>query len=491
MDERFDTNDWAQANFGGNDFRDVRLTKRCVSIGQAMATHPERFISGLSIKSADVVATYRFLHNPLTNYKSVTKTHTEKTRNQISERANEAQQAGEPKPYILLLGDSSDIIFGYNRNIENAGPIGENNEGQGFILHPNLAVDFNTQQILGIASVDIFDRKPCPKAKNGKRLSTYQRAKLEDRESKIWSIAVDSLGPPVEGAINVCVNDRGADIYEYFQKLQQTGYSFVVRAQQMQRVVYAPRAPETPRHLREYAMSLPIAATYEVEVKQQIVDHKKQNARKACMEMRIGSILLPAPRISKETSFIKMNIVFLCENVDKAVDSTGSPCPVKEPLEWLLQTDLPVESVSDGAMIRDMYRERWLIEEYFCSMKSGCGMETALLQDADSLKTLCGFYSVCSLFLLELKRLQYYQSDADVYEVVPKIWVEVLEKNLRDKKPVRTVRDFYIGVARMGGYLNRKCDPAPGWKRLWRGWKELLLLVDGYQLALNTLCRRC
>ena len=181
----------------------------------------------------------------------------------------------------------------------------------------------------------------------------------------------------------------------------------------------------------------------------------------------------------------QVNFVHIQEDSSRSIDAHGKPCTVKEPVEWILLTNRPVTTIEEALEIRDMYQTRWLIEEYFCALKSGCGLEKSQLQNINSLKTLCGFYSVCAVFILALKYLQNYHPDTDVYTIIPKEWIIVLQQKLGVKFPVKTVRDFYIGVAKLGGYFNRKNDAPPGWKRIWKGFNKLLPLVDGYKLALE------
>ena len=107
------------------------------------------------------------------------------------------------------------------------------------------------------------------------------------------------------------------------------------------------------------------------------------------------------------------------------------------------------------------------------------------MQSADSLKTLCGFYSVCAVFILSLKYLQNYNPETDVYTILPKEWIVVLQQKAGSKFPIKTARDFYIGLAKLGGYLNRKNDAPPGWKRIWNGFSGFLPLVEGYKLAMD------
>jgi Transposase Tn5 dimerisation domain len=46
-----------------------------------------------------------------------------------------------------------------------------------------------------------------------------------------------------------------------------------------------------------------------------------------------------------------------------------------------------------------------------------------------------------------------------------------------------TVREFFRGVARLGGFLARKGDGEPGWQTTWRGWEKLALMVRGQELS--------
>ena len=41
-------------------------------------------------------------------------------------------------------------------------------------------------------------------------------------------------------------------------------------------------------------------------------------------------------------------------------------------VEWLLLTTLPVDTPEALAFVVDSYRARWVIEEYFKALKTGC-----------------------------------------------------------------------------------------------------------------------
>ena len=52
------------------------------------------------------------------------------------------------------------------------------------------------------------------------------------------------------------------------------------------------------------------------------------------------------------------------------------------------------------------------------------------------------------------------------------------------KKPPR-IGDVVIWVAKLGGYLARRNDGPPGTTTLWRGWKRLADLAEGWSLAVQ------
>ena len=60
--------------------------------------------------------------------------------------------------------------------------------------------------------------------------------------------------------------------------------------------------------------------------------------------------------------------------------------------------------------------------------------------------------------------------------------LEVLQL-VRPGKPIVTVKQFVDRVAGLGGFLGRKCDGAPGWQSLWRGYQRLADILLGYSCA--------
>jgi hypothetical protein len=57
------------------------------------------------------------------------------------------------------------------------------------------------------------------------------------------------------------------------------------------------------------------------------------------------------------------------------------------------------------------------------------------------------------------------------------------KKKKGKKINIHTIKAAVFFIARLGGFLARKNDGYPGSIVLWRGWKRLQDLIEGFQLA--------
>jgi len=61
---------------------------------------------------------------------------------------------------------------------------------------------------------------------------------------------------------------------------------------------------------------------------------------------------------------------------------------------------------------------------------------------------------------------------------VPPLWVAVPTRRLAGRPADWTVADFWVGLARLGGYLKSPAIHPPGGITVWRGWMQLQALID-------------
>lgn len=442
-------------NFGACELGDKRRTDRLVRVAEQIADNPSASLPNQTEVWSDLKAAYRMFDRQEVTFEAIAGTHWELTK----ERATR---------HTLVIGDTTELDFGGLRQIKGVGPTG-NGSGRGFLLHSALMVDADTEEILGVAGQTIHYRKKKPKGQ--KRPSAPKRLNKKDRESEVWGQVIDQIGPPAEGCSYTHVFDRGADNFEVYCHLLQQRSDWVVRASRLQRYVLVGDA-EKSMTLKAYLPQLKILGRYTLELRAR----PGQAARKAELEVRVGTVKIPRPRhVSRWVK--KLNPSPIPMTVLEVVE-VNAPQGVT-PIRWVLLTSLPVATFDDAWTIIGYYELRWLVEEYHKALKTGCSTESSQLKTADRLEAFVGLTSVVAVRLLQLKSLARTNPDVPAKKVIPKVWLEMLKLARKNMNRVHdlTVGQFYREVAKLGGFLGRKSDGNPGWITIWRGWEKLNMYV--------------
>ena len=158
----------------------------------------------------------------------------------------------------------------------------------------------------------------------------------------------------------------------------------------------------------------------------------------------------------------------------------------QERLEWILLTNEPINSFTAAYRVVGWYECRWIIEEFHKGMKTGCRVESPQFTREERLQPAIALLSIVTLTLLQLRDASRRPEakTCTATEVISESYIEVL--SMWRHKQVRldwTVHEFYYALARLGGHQNRKHDHPPGCQVLWEGWKELLPMITGYNVA--------
>ena len=462
MSWNFDRKSWAKENFGDCQLGDKRRTKRLIQVAEKAVNNPSGSFPEQMESLAELKGAYRLFNNKHVTFEGIARPHWELTRQRNSGR-------------YLVICDTTELDFGIHRQIDGLGPTG-NGFGRGFLLHNALMVNAQNDAIIGIAGQTIHYRKK----KQKRRQKESRRQRLErDRESQVWGKVIDDVGPPNGDAEYVYVCDRGADNFEVFCRLQQQQHSeWVIRAKAKNRKILTPEGEETT--LGEHLSGLSLRGVYELELRAR----KNQPARTAKLEVLSGQLQMPVPQHkspyikSLDPEPIAMNVVWVRE-VDAPADA--------DPIEWILYTSLPVDTFEQCWVVIEYYETRWLVEEYHKALKSGCRVTSRQLKDAGRLEAAVGLLSVVALCLLQLKSLARSEPNRPARSVVPTLWLQMLKAARPRLRRVHdlTIAEFYREVAKLGGFLGRKSDGAPGWITIWRGWEKLSTLVRGAELAIQ------
>ena len=456
--EEMETPSFGELHFGQAELGDVRRTRRLVGLANQAHRHPGGTLPDKLKDPNGLKAMYRLMNNDAVTHAAVLRPHCLHTLEQM--RAHEGA--------VLILHDGTELDYtGLTSLADELGQIG-NGSGRGYQCHNSLAVAAGTREVLGLTSQILFCRPHVPKGE-----SKDQSRRRSNRESRLWTQASQAIPVAPAGRLWVDIADRGADTLEFLDFEEASGKKYVVRSQHNRRVLVG-HTGETERvKLHDWMRSLPSAGKRTVEVPARA----GQRARTATVGVAWAAVRILSPVQPRGEHRREPLAVW-----GVRVWELDPPADVSEPLEWILLTNVAVETLEDASERIDWYADRWIIEEYHKAMKTGCSIEEMQFTTQARLQPAIAFISVLATMLLELRDASR-RSDArerparelfaDVYIIVLSHW------RYKGRRRDLTVHEFFYALARLGGHQNRKHDHPPGWLILWRGWMQLQAMVDG------------
>ncbi len=434
------------------DFGDKRLNHRAIKIGTALSNRYGQPLSQVFPNASDLKRTYEFFTNSKTSFDNV-----------IEPAHYSTAELIAPIPVVLCVGDTTYLDFkAIQEKRAEYGPIG--NGGNGLILHSAMAINPENGQPLGLLWEKLWHREPQKQKKKTR--------KIAEKESYRWVEAFDEVGSlfPAENAIQprlIHVFDREGDISEVLEKATMTpNTGVVVRAAQNRAL------SETDNYLWSEVTTNDVKFTMEIELPKT----KKRAARQALLEVRYCPLKIRSPQRLKNQASFDIYAVHAVEI------NAPEDC---EPVEWMLLTTEDVTTEVEARTILRWYTYRWRIEEYHKILKSGCKAESYRL-GGGSMEVLLGFLTSIAAKLLKMTYLNRTEPETSARDVLSPLEIEVL-KAFRGKNlpPELTVSWAMESVARLGGYLEHRKKSNIGITVLWRGWLELHILCQGWELHRN------
>ena len=177
---------------------------------------------------------------------------------------------------------------------------------------------------------------------------------------------------------------------------------------------------------------------------------------------------------------IKMNAIYVFEK---------KPSKGEKPLSWMLLTNLPVSNFEQAHEKVKWYCLRWKIEMFFKVLKSGFHVEKCRLGSAALLKKYLTVMTIVAWRLFMIALIARTDSNLSCKGLLTDTEWKVLYLKTHKSKPLPRkhpkIKDVVRWIARLGGYLAREQDGDPGTITLWRGWKRLNDLTQGWNLAIK------
>jgi hypothetical protein len=449
---------WATTQFATARLGDHRRTARLVALAEQVARDPSSSLPRQTQTWGDLKAAYRLLDRPEATFQVVASPHWQLTRAQ-AERGR-----------FLIVDDTTEIDYGATRQAAGLGPVGRGT-GRGFLLHSALVVAPDDEWVLGLAGQVLFHRRPAPK---GETLTQKLR---RDRESAVWGQLIEQVGPPPATAQWVHVMDRGADDFEVFCRAQRLGTDWIGRVKSRNRRVRDAAGQDGA--LSDVLAAAAVAGGYTLALRAR----PQQPARRAHLAVTFAPVTTLVPR--HPAASLKALAPQPISQWAVWAREVNPPPRVKEPIDWMLLTSLPVRGLAGAMEVISSYEKRWLIEEWHKALKTGCQVEGRQLHTSSRLEALTGVLSVVAVRLLQMKEAGRREPGRAAGEWVPSRYVELVHRarHGRGRFEDWTIRDFFRGLAGLGGFLGRKSDGEPGWITIWRGWDALHWMLRGAGLA--------
>lgn len=406
------------------------------------------------VTSADLQGTYRLLNADDVHPEEILSPHLARTRQRCAQRGT-----------ALLVHDTTTFTFSSPR----AGLGRVNDGGQGFLGHFCLAVGLNGAP-LGLVGFERLVRTGPTKSRQ------FKNRKDEDRESLRWARLALETGQSLEGQCDaIHVMDSEADMYELCAQLVQSGQRFVIRVAQNRRLV-----DEHEPWLTEALSAAPARLERKTLLSERRAkdtkSRSKRNQPRAQRMARLGvsAMSLKVRRPPKDPrdlpDSLPLNYVRVAE-IDPPQDA--------EPVEWVLVTTEPIETNEQVERIVDIYRRRWVIEEFFKVLKSGCGYEKAQLESLVALERYLAMLVPVAwqLLLLRTYGLEHPDDPAEVF--LTSLQLRALRLLYEGPAlPLKlTCKQAMYAIAALAGHI--KANGPPGWQKLGMGMKRI---DDGVQM---------
>lgn len=456
--------------FANAQLGDARRTARLARIADQFAAAPDASLPERAGNPSQAEGTYRFLNNSEVQPEAVLLPHQHCT-------VERAAALGE----VLVLHDTTEFSFAGDAR-QGLGWLGGSSR-KGFYAHMSLCVS-TAGKPLGLLGLYAWARHGEVKGKRPQEQLQYD----DQRESLRWPAAVQASGELLYGrATAVHVMDREGDCFEWFAEMVEHDLRFVVRVAHDRRMDPRRKAKQVPMlykqlHEAPVLVERTVPLTRRVHApkanKGDVLRHPPRAERTAHLEVRVftGTIALGNGASHHLTGGLQLQFV----EVSEPRPPEGEPAVL-----WRLATTEPVQTAAQALAVVDIYRRRWVIEEYFKALKTGCRYEHLQLETARALMVALPIYAAVAWRLLLLRWMERHEPQASAEQVLTEAQLGALTAlRRREGKPLSlqpTAGELLLAIARLGGHMPQ--NGPPGWQVLGRGMHKLLMMELGWLAA--------
>lgn len=465
-----------------SDLGDPRRSQRLQLIGERLWERPDASFVEVFDDSAEREGFYRFVRNDHIELDDLLSAH----REQVKARA-------ELYDEVLVIHDTTEFRFPLIDGCLRDNLHSFSKTKQGYRAHMSLVASADGLRApLGFLGLRGF--LPSTADDDIKEFWNEQFGRLVNLNDRWFDAIVDAEQRIGEHTSPIHVGDREADFFSLLGLMREREYRYVFRAKHNRKAKQ--QDSQVIQTLQEVLSDAEFIAQRTISLSARSIAGRPPEARqkqpprarrKAKLHFRYTSVVLqPPPSPGKSTaenqpSTYEPLTVTAIEVVELA------PPEGEQPIRWVLLTSEAIDDIEGLLKIVDIYRTRWLIEEAFKAIKTGCAYQKRQMASATTLLTTLAILLPIAWRLLLLRHVQRNMPDAPGALLLSEPELKVLraksKKHPLPKNP--TASDVCIAIARVGGYAPQ--NGPPGWQVLGRGFQKLLTLTEGYLLMLEDM----
>jgi hypothetical protein len=461
---------WVVEEMQTTDLKDKRLDARLREVLSQLAARPTASIPTACGGRAEMEAAYRLFDNDQVTFDNILQAHQEATRRRLAEQ-----------PVVILAQDTTELdLTRPEQQVVGAGPL-DGATRRGAFLHVLHAFTPDGTP-LGTVQATAWARANGPPRRQTLTPAERLATPLEEKESYRWVATLRQAHAEAqrqESTRIVCVADSEADIYEVLLEGmgEPRGAEWIVRACQDRAVQPEPSAASAEaRYLRAQLLLQPVLFTKTISIRGRKAKvrcsrrgrEQPRTTRQAEVEVRAARVTLRPPRRPGQTlSAVSVNVVLVRE---------ANPPKEEVPVEWMLLTSLPIDTIEHVRQVTEYYCVRWLVEVFFRTLKSGCRAEQRRFEHLDRQWRCLAVYLIVAwrtLYVCRLGRAFPEMSCEALFE--PAEWKSVY-RVVRNEPPPRRpplLGDMVRMIAQLGGYVDRPRDDPPGPQTVWQGLQRM------------------
>ena len=457
---------------------DARLTERAKQVGGALTRRPEESFPRVFPDEAGLEGFYRLVANDAAGWRDLMAPHVQRTVDRAVEAAD-----------VAVVHDTTDVTLKMYWSGEMRGQMSRfASRSQGFFAHTSLAVTAQGPALpLGTLDVQPFVHQSGVDAEDRETWEFWDHeCGLFSNEQARWyrAVALTDETLAARGVRPVHLMDCESDSFGLLAALAGEGYRFVVRSDGQRKLKPIGEMSEVG------TLNARLGARFDLRDAKKKSAHPSRRARLALLTVRAGVVRLQRAAKAKDASWSPDGPESQPKTLDlHLVEAVELHPPAGEkPVRWLLLTREPVDTPQQAMCVVDLYRRRWLVEEFFFALKTGCKLEARQMQTAAGMLKVLALLLPAAWRLLLMRSLAAEHPDAAWAAVLTPLEFTLLRRAVPKAKLDKrnaTVEKCLYAIAKLGGHLPR--NGPPGWRTLNHGWDELQKYVAGARMGRDAI----